>query len=118
MRLIVTPSVLTLALIALAIAVIKRDWWNWEGKLLITGILFGIASYLGQGKSFPYHRYPMLAFLFLWAGLQFVTALRDRKWHAGNHWHCLRCHPCTHLCETVHSQGGDMQNLLIRSSLI
>lgn len=79
MRLMVTSSVLTLALIALAIAVIKRDWWNWEGKLLIAGILFGIASYLGQGKSFPYHRYPMLAFLFLWAGLQMVTALRARR---------------------------------------
>lgn len=76
MRLIVTPSVLMLALIALAIAVIQRDWWNWEGKLLTAGILFGIASYLGQGKSFPYHRYPMLAFLFLWAGLQIVPALR------------------------------------------
>jgi len=79
MRLIITPSVLTLALIALAIAVIKRDWWNWEGKLLVAGILFGIASYIAQGKSFPYHRYPMLAFLFLWVGLQMVTALRTRR---------------------------------------
>lgn len=78
MALIATPSVMTLALLALSIAVIKRDWWNWEGKMLIAGILFGIASYLGQGKSFPYHRYPMLAFLFLWAGLQMVSALRSR----------------------------------------
>lgn len=78
LALLATASVQTVALIALAIAVMKRDWWNWEGKLLVAGILFGIASYFGQGKAFPYHRYPMLAFLFLWAGLQIITALRAR----------------------------------------
>jgi hypothetical protein len=78
LRLIATASVQTVALIALAIALMKRDWWNWEGKLLVAGILFGIASYLAQRKAFPYHRYPMLAFLFLWAGLQIITALRAR----------------------------------------
>jgi hypothetical protein len=57
----------------------KRDWWNWEGKLLVLGILFGIVSYFGQGKAFAYHRYPMLAFLFLWAGLQIITALRAQR---------------------------------------
>ena len=77
--LITTASLKTVALIALAIAVIKRDWWNWEGKLLVVGILFGVASYLAQGKAFPYHRYPMLAFLFLWAGLQIITAFGDRR---------------------------------------
>jgi len=79
LKLIATASVETVALIALAIALMKRDWWNWEGKLLVTGILFGIASYLAQGKAFPYHRYPMLAFLFLWAGLQIITGLRARR---------------------------------------
>jgi len=78
LRLIATSSVETVALLALAIAVMKRDWWNWEGKLLVAGILFGIASYLAQGKAFPYHRYPMLAFLFLWVGLQMIPALRAR----------------------------------------
>jgi hypothetical protein len=79
LRLMATASVQTVALIALAIAVMKRDWWNWEGKLLVAGILFGIASYLAQGKAFPYHRYPMFAFLFLWAGLQMIPALRARR---------------------------------------
>jgi hypothetical protein len=78
LSLIATASVKTIALIALAIAVMKRDWWNCEGKLLIIGILFGVASYLAQGKAFPYHRYPMYAFLFLWAGLQVIPALRAR----------------------------------------
>jgi hypothetical protein len=78
MVLITSSSVETLALIALAISVMKRDWWNWEGKLLVAGILFGIVSYFGQGKGFAYHRYPMLAFLFLWAGIQIITALRAK----------------------------------------
>jgi hypothetical protein len=78
MVLIATASIKTVAIIALAIAVMKRDWWNWEGKLLVIGILFGIASYVAQAKAFPYHRYPMLAFLFLWAGLQIIPALRSR----------------------------------------
>ena len=71
-----TESLQTLAIIALAIALIKRDWWNWEGKLLVLGIVFGVASYFGQGKGFPYHRYPMLAFVFLWAGMQIIPALK------------------------------------------
>jgi hypothetical protein len=78
MVLIATASIKTVAIIALAIAVMKRDWWNWEGKLLVTGILFGVASYVAQAKAFPYHRYPMLAFLFLWAGMQMIPALRAR----------------------------------------
>jgi hypothetical protein len=76
--LVASDSLKTLTLITLAVAVMKRDWWNWEGKLLVAGILFGIASYVGQGKAFVYHRYPLLAFLFLWAGLQLITGLRSR----------------------------------------
>jgi hypothetical protein len=76
MVMIASSSVQTLALIALAIALLKWHEWNWESKLLVAGIIFGIASFVGQGKGFPYHRYPMLAFLFLWVGLQIVTGLR------------------------------------------
>ena len=79
LKLMATSSTRTLAILTLAIAVMKRDWWNWEGKLLVLGILFGVASYFGQGKAFAYHRYPMLAFLFLFAGLQIVTALRAHR---------------------------------------
>jgi hypothetical protein len=79
LTLMATSSIRTVAIITLVIAVMKRDWWNWEGKLLLLGILFGIASYFGQGKAFPYHRYPMLAFLFLFAGLQIITALRAQR---------------------------------------
>jgi hypothetical protein len=78
MTLVASSSIRTLALIALAIALLKWQGWNWESKLLVAGIIFGIASFFAQGKGFPYHRYPMLAFLFLWVGLQIVTGLRDR----------------------------------------
>jgi hypothetical protein len=73
-----SPSVDALALIALAIALLKWRGWNWESNLLVAGIIFGIASFFVQGKGFPYHRYPMFAFLFLWVGLQIVTSLRAR----------------------------------------
>jgi hypothetical protein len=73
-----SASVRALALIALAIALLKWDRWNWEHKLLVAGIIFGIASFFGQGKGFPYHRSPMLAFLFLWVGIQIVSGLRAR----------------------------------------
>jgi hypothetical protein len=78
MSLAASPSVRALALIALIIALLKRHGWNWEIKLLIAGIIFGLASFVGQGKGFPYHRYPLLAFLFLWVALQIVTGLRER----------------------------------------
>jgi hypothetical protein len=78
MALVASPSVRTLALIALAIALLKGQGWNWEGKLLVAGIIFGVASFFGQGKGFPYHRYPMLAFVFLWVAMQIVTGLRAR----------------------------------------
>jgi hypothetical protein len=53
-----------------------RDSWKWESKLLAAGIVFGVASYCAQGKGFPYHRYPLVAFLFLWVSIQLVRALR------------------------------------------
>lgn len=72
-----SASVRFLALIALAIAVLQWRGWNWESNLLAAGIIFGIASFVAQGKGFPYHRYPMLAFLFLWVGLEIVSGLRS-----------------------------------------
>ena len=39
------------------------------------------------------------------AGDGHCSAGPANRWRAGNDWHCLRCHPCTHLRETVHSQG-------------
>ena len=73
--LMLSPSVRILALFGVAIAMIRQKQ-SWETVLLATGILFGMASFLIQGKGFMYHRYPMLAFLFLWVAIELVSALR------------------------------------------
>jgi hypothetical protein len=70
-----SPTVRTLLLLAVAAACLRRSW-NWESAMLLVGFAFGIASWFVQGKGFPYHRYPMLAFVFLWAGIQFVSSLQ------------------------------------------
>jgi hypothetical protein len=74
---IMSPTMRTLLALALLVAFLRRRW-NWESAILLAGIAFGIFSYFAQGKGFPYHRYPMLAFLFLWAGIQFVSALEKQ----------------------------------------
>jgi hypothetical protein len=51
---------------------------NWEYGALLAGLLMGLASYFWQGKGFPYHRYPLMAFLLLLTTLDFVAALRGR----------------------------------------
>src|SRR5580698_703386 len=43
--------------------------------LLICGMMFGFLSYMMQVKSYPYHRYPFVAFLSLFAALEFTYAL-------------------------------------------
>ena len=72
-----SPSLRLMALLIVAITIFRRDWHGWEQCAILAGILFGIVSYLGQGKGFVYHRYPMLAFLLLWGGIQFTLALRE-----------------------------------------
>jgi hypothetical protein len=77
-----SPTVRTLVVLALAVAFLRRSW-NWESVMLLGGVAFGIVSYFLQGKGFPYHRYPMLAFLFLWCGIQFAVAIRE-TWSSAN----------------------------------
>lgn len=60
----------------LAYALNPERVWNWEQAVLLLGVLFGVASYLGQRKGFIQHRYPLTAFVLLWASLQIVLALR------------------------------------------
>jgi hypothetical protein len=56
----------------------EREWSTWEMKMVAVGIAFGAASYWGQGKGMHYHRYPLLAFLFLWIGLVVMGGMRER----------------------------------------
>ncbi len=51
---------------------------DWERWALWFGLALGAASYLGQRKGFPYHRYPLLAFLLLMMAMDFSAATRRR----------------------------------------
>lgn len=79
------PLVVLWLLLLLARALFARGEHrepNWERWALWLGLALGLFSYLSQGKGFPYHRYPLLAFLLLLMGLDFSAALRPG---AGNH---------------------------------
>jgi hypothetical protein len=72
------PSLIWLVLLVVAAGIASHAWINWESKVLLGGIAFGILSYFTQGKGFPYHRYPFFAFLLLWAGMQLTFAMKQR----------------------------------------
>ncbi len=64
----------------LPLAAASRRWRTWEGAALYYSVAIGIVSFIGQGKNFPYHRYPLEVFLFLLIGLDAAEALRGRGW--------------------------------------
>jgi hypothetical protein len=71
--------------LVLALARGDRTGWpvnrnNWESWCLGLGFLFGIFSYLIQGKGYGYHQYTYLCFAFLWMSTEFIAALRDPGW--------------------------------------
>jgi hypothetical protein len=70
------PSVLlAVALPALPLLVAQRAWRGWPMQVLLLGAALGAASYIMQGKGFPYHRYPEEAFLLLLCGVLLVGGL-------------------------------------------
>ena len=68
-------SLALVALLALLLAFVNRGW-NAERWLLLLCLVFGALSYFAQRKGFPYHRYPLLAFLFLFMGIELLSGLR------------------------------------------
>lgn len=78
-----TASHATLFILAVFLAV--AGWQTYEVSLerrrtnilLIYGMGFGLASYMMQLKGYPYHRYPFVAFLFLFVTLEFTHALNS-----------------------------------------
>jgi hypothetical protein len=56
----------------------QQRWRCWEDATLLIAIACGLISYCVQGKGYPYHRYPLLAFLLLSMGLCFTSAWRAR----------------------------------------
>ncbi len=74
----ILPRSVTLVLaLALGLAAWNRGW-NAERWLLFVCTVFGAVSYFSQRKGFPYHRYPLLAFLFLVIGIEVLFGLRRR----------------------------------------
>lgn len=74
----ITPSLEALLLLTGVIALLRRDTWrDWEYGMVLLGIFIGMFSFYAQQKGFPYHRYPELAFEFLWMAMIFTGALRE-----------------------------------------
>jgi hypothetical protein len=65
---------LPLVLLWLAMLALLRPPLDWERAALLCGALFGLASYLVQGRGFPYHRYTLLAFLLPLMAVDFLHA--------------------------------------------
>jgi hypothetical protein len=55
-----------------------RCWRNWEHATLLIAIACGLLSYSIQRKGYPYHRYPLLAFLLLSMGIIFTLSCRRK----------------------------------------
>jgi hypothetical protein len=72
-----------LLLITLVLTINNKDWKSWERQVLALGMCFGAFSFVVQGKGFAYHRYPFLAFLLLWMGLEFTRAMKMQGWMRG-----------------------------------
>jgi hypothetical protein len=65
------------AITGVAVLLRRATWRDWEHGMIVLGVVFGAASFIGQHKGFPYHVYPLYAFLFLWAATQLGAALRE-----------------------------------------
>ncbi len=74
------PSLDWLALLLIVSVFVCRSWWNWESNILTAGMAVGVFSWFAQGKGSLYHRYPLYAFLLLWAGMQLTVAARRTGW--------------------------------------
>ncbi len=65
------------ALVLLWLPLIFTRWQgNWERRVVAGGVIFGLFTYCGQARGFPYHRYPLLCFLLLLMALDFMAAFR------------------------------------------
>src|ERR1019366_9650574 len=61
-----------LVLIWFAVLALQSPRLDWERALLLSGVVFGLLSYILQARGFPYYRYPLLAFLLPIMALDFT----------------------------------------------
>jgi hypothetical protein len=78
------PSALyPVILLWIVLAIANRRGRSFEGAALLFSVFIGIVSFVAQGKAFPYHRYPLEAFLFLLIGIDATAALGVRPPQSG-----------------------------------
>ncbi len=73
-----SPSLLLLGALAAWIAWKRKSWRTWEGSALIAGMALGVMAYVLQAKGYAYHRYPLVALLLTWVGIELTSTLRER----------------------------------------
>jgi len=78
----ISGSILPLLVPALALLITKRTWRYPKQQIALFGIAFGVFSFCLQGKAYPYHRYPLLAFSLLLVALELQPVLVS--WVSGN----------------------------------
>lgn len=71
-----SSSLLALVLLWIMTGLLTRNWQRWEIMVLLICLVFGLLSFVAQGKGYMYHRYPAEAFLLLLAGLEFSHAMQ------------------------------------------
>lgn len=75
----IPSQLLPLALLALAIQACDHGWRHIEQNLALLAIACGLLSFCIQGKAYPYHRYPLLAFFWLFVAMQVAEALSSSR---------------------------------------
>jgi hypothetical protein len=71
----IPSQLLMLAIPALILMFLSKDKEQWPQLFVLTGVGFGFLSFCVQGKAYPYHRYPLIAFLLLFIAMQLQQAL-------------------------------------------
>ncbi len=73
------PSLLLPVAVAAAILLLRaRGWRSLDQRLALIGLACGLLSYMVQGKAYPYHRYPLLTFLWVLIAMQLSQAARSK----------------------------------------
>ena len=69
------PSqLLPLAMLSLVLLLLTKGWRRSEQLLTLLAVAGGLVFYCVQGKAYPYHRYPLLAFVWLLLAMQLADA--------------------------------------------
>lgn len=72
----VSSVMLPMLLLGLPALVISKPWRDFAGRVLLTGFVLGCASFVIQGRGYPYHRYPSEFFLLLLLARALPAVLR------------------------------------------